>query len=226
MENETDVIRNQMLETRTSLTEKLEALEETVVATVQETTESVAETVQNVKEAVQETVETVSGSVQETVDTVKSAFDISKHVQDYPWAMFGGAIALGYLGGSLLPSSTTAPSGTTLGAGLAAGSGPSASGAPGRPAGTPGQFAAAQGSSWMSKVAETFGPVIHQVQGLAIGALAGVIGEMVMKSSPEGLRPQIKDMIQQVTTSLGGVPVEGLLEGTPPAQQQGPTRTI
>jgi hypothetical protein len=53
MENETELIRDQMAQTRTALTEKLEALEDVVLGTVEGTTRSVTETVEAVQEAVQ-----------------------------------------------------------------------------------------------------------------------------------------------------------------------------
>src|SRR5262249_39060989 len=64
MEDETEVIRHQMTETRTSLSEKLDKLEDTVLGTVQDTTSSVVETVQSVKEAVEDTVSSVTEGVQ------------------------------------------------------------------------------------------------------------------------------------------------------------------
>ena len=70
MENE-DLIRKKMEETRTSLTEKLETLEEQVAGTVQGATAAVSDTVETVKDSVEETVSTVKDTVQETVGTVK-----------------------------------------------------------------------------------------------------------------------------------------------------------
>ena len=82
MENE-DVIREQMEDTRTSLTEKLETLESQVASTVQGATTNVAETV----EAVKETVEAVKDTVQQTVTTVKESVEeticaVKETVQD------------------------------------------------------------------------------------------------------------------------------------------------
>jgi len=104
MENE-DVIRDQMEDTRTSLTEKLETLEKKVVSTVDSATTNVAETVESVKETVQETVSTVKDTVQDTicavkdsvkegVGAVKDVFDVSRHVERHPWLMIGGSVAL------------------------------------------------------------------------------------------------------------------------------------
>jgi len=112
MENE-DVIRDQMEDTRTSLTEKLETLEQKVASTVDSAATNVAETVEAVKETVQETVSTVKDTVQDTICTVKEtvregvgavkdAFDIPGHVERHPWLMLGGSVALGYVVGRLV----------------------------------------------------------------------------------------------------------------------------
>lgn len=94
-----ELIEQQMLETRQALTEKVARLESTVVDTmqsatsaVQNTVETVKDTMDNVKSAVEETVSSVKASVAET-------FDISSHVREHPWAMVGGAAAIGLLTG-------------------------------------------------------------------------------------------------------------------------------
>jgi len=221
------VIRNQMLETRTALTEKLEALETTVVSAVQGTTESVAETVQNVKEAVQDTVSNVTESVQETVDTVKSTFDISKHVESYPWAMFGGAMLLGYLGGRLFPSldtmSRTASSAASTMAGAA--SSLASSVTPGTGHNGHQTQSSSQDQGWLGGLTESFAPVLSKLEGLAVGTLAGVVGEMAMKAAPEEYKPHVQELLDQVTTALGGTPMhpsDSSQPGETPSQQPGP----
>ena len=102
MENEAELIRQQMTETRTALTEKLETLEEEVASKVKGTTETVAETVETVKEAVEGTVHTVKETVENTVETVKDTFDVNRQVERHPWMMFGGAVLLGFVGGRLV----------------------------------------------------------------------------------------------------------------------------
>jgi len=229
MENETDVIRNQMLETRTSLTEKLEALQETVVTAVQDTTESVTDTVQNVKEAVQDTVSNVSETVQDTVDTVKSTFDISKQVQEHPWACMGGAVALGYLGGSLLPSARTVAQAAGSAASSAAGavssnfSGSNVasshfSSSGGVPSPSHGSYQSrgsnqSAGSSLLSGLTEALNPLIHELEGMAIGTLAGMVGHMALEQTPENLKSQVKEFIEKTNSTLGGKPIQWSNEG-------------
>jgi ElaB/YqjD/DUF883 family membrane-anchored ribosome-binding protein len=114
MDPQPDVIRQQIEETRSSLTEKLETLEAEVKGTVQ----SARETVESAKEAVEETLstakETVQGtitSVKETVqsakESVKRTFDIPYQVDRHPWAMMGLSLVSGVLAGALLGRRTS-----------------------------------------------------------------------------------------------------------------------
>lgn len=91
MDNTPEVTRSQMEGTRAALSEKLETLEQRMVATVHGAADAVAQTVDNVKDA-----------VHETVDNVKGTFDLRRQVERHPWAMVGGSIALGFVGGMLL----------------------------------------------------------------------------------------------------------------------------
>jgi len=113
MDDEPEVIRQQMEDTRSDLTRKIEALEHQVVSTVQSTTSAVTNTVESVKDAVQETVSAVKGTVSDTVcsvketvsDTVegvKETLDIRHQVEEHPWLMFGASVAAGYVGGLVL----------------------------------------------------------------------------------------------------------------------------
>src|SRR5437762_1903548 len=107
MDNEPEVIREQMAETRASLADKIESLEGKVVGTVQDATCAVSDTVENVKEAVQETVTSVKDTVSDTVEGVKESLDLRRQVDRHPCLMMGAAVAVGYIGGSLLSRSTS-----------------------------------------------------------------------------------------------------------------------
>src|SRR5262249_47399987 len=98
MANEPEVIQRQMHETRAALKDKLETLERQVTGTIQD----VSATVENVKDAVNETVQIVRGSVSEGARAVRDAFDIQHQTQRHPWLMLGAAMAVGYVGGSIL----------------------------------------------------------------------------------------------------------------------------
>jgi len=196
MENETELIRQQMLETRTALSEKLEALQEQVLSTVEGTTKTVTETVQTVQEAVQDTVSTVSESVQGTVETVKETFDISRQVEKHPWLMVGGAVAVGFLGGRLLgPALRGSTSGGYNGMGYLASSGQVPPPPPRRP-------------SWLDGL---IGPLVDQAKDMALGALTGVAADLAMEHAPEHLRGKVSEMTNTVAAALGTTPIHGLL---------------
>jgi len=196
MEDETELIRQQMLETRTALSEKLEALQEQVLATVEGTTKSVTETVQTVQEAVQDTVSTVSESVQGTVETVKKTFDVSEQMRSHPWLMLGGAVAVGFLGGRLLTGNGHAARSYPASAGLA----------PPPPNGYPPPRPSEP--TWFDKVAA---PLKQQAQTLAVGALAGIAADLIAQHAPEALRGQLNEMANEAAAALGARPIHGLM---------------
>jgi len=205
MENEAELIREQMAETRSALSEKLEALQDHVVGTVEGTTRSVTETVSAVQEAVQDTVGTVKESVQETVESVKSAFDLSEQTQKRPWLMVGGAVAVGYVGGRLLMGHhhTGLPPASN---GNAAPAPPSRSAV----AASAVSSAATGAASWLEGLA---GPLMKQVEGLALGVLAGVAADLIQSSAPETMRGQLHEMVENFASSAGTSPIRGLFAG-------------
>jgi ElaB/YqjD/DUF883 family membrane-anchored ribosome-binding protein len=210
MDNEPEVIRQQMQETRTSLTEKLETLEQQVVGTVQ-----------SAKTAVTETVENVKGAVQETVQSVKNTVDLPLQVRRHPWAMVGGSLAAGCLAGYLLteprrPPSFHAlsaashsdvpwphphPNGGTRGRHAAE---PSAMREPSHEAQAP-----SSGPSWLGELKHTFRNEIQQVEGLALATLLGALRDVVTRNVPEKIAPQVSEIIDNVTAKLGGKPIRG-----------------
>lgn len=225
MENEAEMIRHQMEDTRTALTEKLEALESQVVSTVKGTTEAVAETVDAVKETVQETVEGVKETVQETVEgvtesvsnvkeSIKETFDLTGHMERNPWATFGGCVLAGFALGYLLPSASSSKPArreTWSGSGypeaepgmtdrLTAGVSSAASSAYDEVSSL---ASSALAKGW-DALKESWGPVADQLKQMAIGTTAGLVGEMVLKSVPPTLKDNVAKMLDDMTVSLGG----------------------
>jgi hypothetical protein len=74
VDNELEVIRDEMEQTRASLADKLGALEEQVRETVSGATEAVSSTVEGVKDVV--------STVSDTVDSVKEQFSLSKQFDE------------------------------------------------------------------------------------------------------------------------------------------------
>jgi len=210
MENETDVIKHQMEETRTALTEKLEAVEELVASTVKETTQTVSETVSNVTDTVENTVNTVAESVESVTESVKSAFDISGYVDEHPWLVLGGSVALGYALGSLLPSPRPSGGRPSRGTYFNGSSGYQAAAAPaaappassGATSYTGSQEASSGGG--ISSFLQGLQPVVDKLKGLALGTAAGVIGEMLVKNLPDNLKSEVTSLIDDTTRRMGG----------------------
>jgi len=203
MDQEPDVIRQNIDETRSSLTEKLETLEAGVKGTVQGAKATVEDTIHNVK-----------SSVQETVDSVKRTFDVAYQVRQHPWPMLGGSVVAGFILGNLLgprkggrrdwesyrkpqePSAAaqavpTRESAAALPNGTASGtSGPS----------TPGL---------LERVMAEFDDEIQQVKGLAVGAAIGILRDLAKEALPPALAPQVEQIMDSVASKLGGKPVRG-----------------
>jgi len=184
MENDTEVIRQQMVDTRTALSEKVEAVEEMVKSTVKETTQAVAQTVENVTNTVENTVQSVSDSVQ----SVKDALDVSAFVDKYPWGSMAGSVALGYAVGCLLSQSNGHHQA--------------------RHAGTPPSPSPASesksSSMFGSFLPDGWEKMLDNFKGLAVGTAAGVVGEILMNAMPDSLKENVSKLIDEATESLGG----------------------
>lgn len=205
MENE-EVIRADMEETRTALTEKLEVLENQVIGTVQEARSAVSETVETlkdtvgtVKDTVTDTVSAVKESVQEGVATVKDWMDVRAQVDRHPWVMVGGSVATGYLIGALCDrfmecetaaASTAEPVRSDthrLGNGH-------------RGATRAKRHHESESGSWLAG----FAPELNKLKALALGTLIGTAREMVVKSVPPELGHKLSEVLDNVTAKLGG----------------------
>jgi ElaB/YqjD/DUF883 family membrane-anchored ribosome-binding protein len=232
MPDKSEVMMEQMDETRKDLAEKLELLEKKVTGTVESVTdlvesvpgtvetvkETIEETVSSVKDAVEHTVDAVKGSVENTVGAVKNFFDIPHHVDRHPWLMMGGSVLLGFLGGRLLTPRRAAAE-------------PSASrnGSPATPAYTPPAAApspvreeprkeAPARESWLHRLGDQFGGELSKVKGLALGTLLGVARDMVSQWVPEKLKQDVSEIVNNFTKDLGGKVIQGpILEDQPPA---------
>jgi ElaB/YqjD/DUF883 family membrane-anchored ribosome-binding protein len=228
MDQEQDLIKEQMEETRVSLTDKVEQLEDTLLGTVQHTlhtasdvvenvTETVEQTVETVKETVQGSVEAVKETVHETVETVKQAFDLRGHVQRHPWAMLAGSVVLGFLGGRMLSGARRwrqdrrSRREALAGTGMGTYSAPMPAAAPARAREPEPPPPEAEQRSWMGQLGDTFGAEIGKLKGLALGATFGLLRDMVTRSVPDEMKSQLADVFNDVTTKLGGKVIQGPL---------------
>jgi len=211
MEDQSKSVLNEMEETRSSLTEKLEALETKVsdrvapvADAVQRATEATAELVEGVKDKVQEVTEKVeqsfekmAGKVERTVDSVSSALDFRKQFDRHPWFMFALATTTGCVLGNLTARrSDRAPE-------------PSPAPQPARA-----KHGKSHSNGWERKKEESghggiFTEELRRLKALAIGALMGTVREVVKRSLPEALGDRLADEVDSLTTQLGAEPIRG-----------------
>jgi ElaB/YqjD/DUF883 family membrane-anchored ribosome-binding protein len=188
--NSENMIEQQMQETRVSLAEKLETLEQKVVGTVENAASTVTETVDAIKETVHDTVASVQEGVKGSVDSVKDIFDIPAQVERRPWLMVGGAVAVGYVVGTMLPKGQSQDVGQPQRAAPVRAFPAVAEAPPAEPA---------KPSIWA--------PEIAKVKGLALGLLFGAARELLVSSLPEHLGEQLKEVMDNVTRKVGGEPL-------------------
>jgi len=234
VDRELEEIKGEMDATRESLTEKLGKLEDQVRETVSSAGESVTETIDEVKDAVASTVdgvkdvvETVSESVSSATESVKEAFNLSRQVEEHPWAMMGAAVAVGCLGGYLMgglskrsasgeSSSNWTPSQTPT-ATAATPASPSASSLSWSSSSTreepksnePGLFDNLF-SAVKSNAPSVIAPVVTGLEGLAVGSLASVARDLINQAAPETWREGLADMVNDVAQQLTGKRLEDL----------------
>jgi ElaB/YqjD/DUF883 family membrane-anchored ribosome-binding protein len=209
MDDDPEVIRQQMEETRCALTDKIERFEQAVTEKVQTTTAAMTDTVASVREAVQETVETVKGTVSDTVASVTDTFDVPQYFRDYPWAAFGAAVGVGVAGGLLLKGRSRAASAPVNRPSFAA-QAPSSNGGGRVPMN--GSPAPAQPDRSDNAVS-MFDDELRKLKGMAVGAAFSLLRSWIGQSVPVPLADQVHGLIDSVTRKLGGEPVHGdLLE--------------
>jgi ElaB/YqjD/DUF883 family membrane-anchored ribosome-binding protein len=190
------VIQQEIDQTRSALTEKLETLEG-----------EIKDTVTSAKETVEETIENVKDTVTETVQTVKRTFDLRYQVEQRPWFMMGLSLTSGFAAGFLLGGRRGGSRWPSLGSHQP------------RPAAAPhyaeaaSSFSAApadgrQKPGLASRLMDRFSGEVDQIKGMAIAALVGVVRDLAKEALPS-MAPRIEEVMNNITTKLGGHPVEG-----------------
>ncbi|MFN0017656.1 MAG: hypothetical protein ACKVP0_05305 [Pirellulaceae bacterium] len=224
MDKESDVIKHQMEHTRAALTDKLELLEhqvsdtmtgaaetvERVRQTVQNTVSGAAETVASMQHCIQDTVQSVRESVRETAESVSETLDVCKQVEKHPWAMMAGATAVGFGVGILVTRVDVPVAASSMAASMRSNghsSGVNNGGWSEQQNGRDDRNGRAQQVE--SPEEPVWAPAVNQLKGLAIGAMFGVLREILAKSMPDALNGQVGEVINGFTTSLGGKPITG-----------------
>jgi ElaB/YqjD/DUF883 family membrane-anchored ribosome-binding protein len=193
-EPDPEVIREQIDETRSALTEKLELLEA-----------EVKDTVETAKETVQGTIDTVKETVQDTVDTVKRTFDLPYQVEQRPWLMMGLSLAAGVAAGVLIggrrPASDRMVSGMSL---SYMSPGPPPAYGHNGPASRPAEPAR---PGFFDKLAGQLGVEFEKAKDLAIDAMVGVVSEVARKSIP-AVAGGVEQMMTNAASNIVGQPTE------------------
>jgi len=224
-----EILEHQVSDTVTGAAETVEKVRSTVQDTVKEATQTVekvrhavqetvsgaAESVASMKHAVEDTVKSVKDSVRETAETVGDALDVRKQVEEHPWAMVAGATAVGF-GIGVLINRVDVPAAASSAASSVAHSAKSLASHWGDSAGDHSpqwtgpqheqfisrpQSASQEESPWM--------PAVNKLKGLAIGAMFGVLRDVLSKSMLDVVRGQVGEVIDDFTKSLGGKPITG-----------------
>jgi ElaB/YqjD/DUF883 family membrane-anchored ribosome-binding protein len=187
MESE-QVIKHRMEQTRESLIEKIETLENKVMNSVQNATSAVSETVASVKE-----------TMHEGVESVKDAVDVKAHVDRHPWLMIGGSIFAGYvlanmLSGGRKPAAEVGPAPPLSSRSLRA---------PANGRHTEEKPATSTIGSWLGPIE----PELEHLKGLAVGAALGAIREMLAEEVPPHMAEQLRMIVDGITKKMGGEPV-------------------
>lgn len=90
MDQRTESIKQEVDETRDSMTTRMEQIESQVQGKID-----------NVRESAQTSVEKAKETAQETVENVKQKLDIKQMVDERPWTMFGASLVAGFMLGSM-----------------------------------------------------------------------------------------------------------------------------
>jgi len=206
MPPETELIKQQMGQTRAALSEKLESLETKVISTAGTTTDTVAQTVHEVGATVRETAQDVRATMHEAMASLRDALDLSRQMRQHPWLMVGGSVLAGYVGGLVLDN-------------LQQGRLPSLPSLPAaveqllpRDSEVRERIAAQAparrtGSSFFRALVESFAPELDKLKRAALGMALGVVREKIRESVPPHLREQVIEMMDRVTVKLGGEPL-------------------
>jgi len=178
---------------------------ESVKETVEGVTDKLQETVSGVTDSVQEAVEGVKESVQETFKSVAETLNVKLQAERHPWAVFGGAVAVGCLGGWLLGgSSRESRQSSWL---------PSSGPTPEPKTNGNGTHAAPQSSQNddQSGVGGWLWEQLGGLKGMALGAMMGVVRDLVVQAVPETVKERVTEEVNKLTKSLGGEPLKGSL---------------
>lgn len=203
MPPETELIEQQMGQTRAALTEKLENLETKVFTAADAASDAVARTVQEVGATVRQTAQDVRAALHETTSAMRDALDLSRQIDKHPWLLMGGSVLAGYVGGLVLDNLQRGrmPSVSALPAERAFPRPPE--GRERLPAQPPARRA---GVSFFQALAESFAPELDKLKRAALGIALGAVRDKIGDAVPPRMRDPVTELVDRVTVKLGGEP--------------------
>ena len=192
VEQDSDLIRKQMANTRCSISEKLDMLERRVVDTVQGATH-----------AVNDTVDTVRDSVRDSVHSIQTNLDPIRQADRNPWTTFAVCLGAGYVAGRVLEGGP-APRATVIDQPA---SWPHPS--PSSEAASHASQANGKASSFVQSLVKPLEPDLRRLKEMGIGMLFGVVRDFLHDVAPEPMRERLHEVVDDVTRRMGGEPVKG-----------------
>jgi ElaB/YqjD/DUF883 family membrane-anchored ribosome-binding protein len=214
-----DALENQVIErvqdTTKEVTDVVHEVTEGVSGVVQEVKSTVGAVVQNVKS----TVDSVKEGVHETVESVKETIDIREYIRHRPWMWLAGSFAAGVAGGYFMPSSRTvrewtwqphpAPTSPSVPNSLSDLTAPWEEPVAYRPQAETYREPARESresmtDQMMAALGDAGSHALGKVKELAIGTLMGVLSQMLTNNLPAALKPEVSNLMTDLTTRLGG----------------------
>jgi len=205
MDPQPDVIRHQIDETRSSLTEKLETLEAEVKGTVQ---------------SARETVETAKESVQETISNVKRTFDIPYQVDRHPWAMLGLSFVSGIVAGALVGGRVSTERRIARRMSEASREPPERAETTPAAAWSRVTHDGQARPGFVDRLTHQLGDELEKAKDLAIDTMVGVVSDVVRKSIP-ALGQAVEELMTRVASQVGAPPPQYGEERPEPATGSG-----
>jgi len=144
--------------------------------------EALEDRMMNTVQSAQETVADSIQSAKDTVASVKRTFDLKHQVEQRPWTMVGSCFLAGLAVGGLIPMARPRPVTPVPTSRFQAE-------LPSRPG-----------------ILDPFQEEIDKVKGIAIGYVMGLVRDSIKDSVPQ-LEPKIDELMNGLTTKLGGEPV-------------------
>ena len=191
MDPQPDVIRQQIEETRSSLTEKLEALE--------------AE---------------VKGTVQSAKETVKRTFDIPYQVDRHPWAMLGLSFVSGIVAGALVGGRVSTERRIARRMSEASREPPERAETTPAAAWSRVTHDGQARPGFVDRLTHQLGDELEKAKDLAIDTMVGVVSDVVRKSIP-ALGQAVEELMTRVASQVGAPPPQYGEERPEPATGSG-----